>query len=92
MVFLEIVHIGNCRSETVSTFRLSPLKSPMLLFGSIIALAVHLAAAYIPILNEVLDVTPIDYARLTEIFALSLSILFVGEIHKIIWKIRQKRI
>lgn len=92
MVFFEIVHIGNCRSETISTFRISPLKSPMLLFGSIVALAVHLVAAYIPILNEVLDVTPIDCARLAEIFALSLSILFVGEIHKIIWKIRQKRI
>ncbi|MHC4994615.1 MAG: cation-translocating P-type ATPase, partial [Planctomycetota bacterium] len=35
MVLFENVHIGNCRSETISALRLSPLRSPILIVGAL---------------------------------------------------------
>jgi magnesium-transporting ATPase (P-type) len=44
MVLFENFHIGNCRSETKSAFALSPLRSPILFYGTIIAFLVHVLA------------------------------------------------
>ena len=38
MVLFENFHIGNCRSETKSAFKLSPFRSPVLLAGAALAL------------------------------------------------------
>jgi magnesium-transporting ATPase (P-type) len=45
-VLFENIHIGNCRSETKSAFRLSPLRSPILLVGAISAFLMHVLAMY----------------------------------------------
>ncbi|MCM2369846.1 cation-translocating P-type ATPase [Aporhodopirellula aestuarii] len=46
MVLFENIHIGNCRSETKSAFRMSPLRSPILLIGAITAFCIHLVAMH----------------------------------------------
>ena len=90
MVLFEIVHIGNCRSERTSAFRLSPLRSPVLLVGTLLALGVHLAAMHIPLLQRVLGIAPVSWQAGLVLLALSLTILAAMELHKWWWNVRQR--
>ncbi len=59
MVLFENIHIGNCRSETKSALVLSPLRSPILLAGTITAFLIHLAAMHTPFGQMLLEAEPI---------------------------------
>ena len=85
------VHIENCRSETTSAFRLSPLTSPILLAGTVLAFSVHMLALYIPMMQRIPQVAPIDVATLASLFGLALSLVLVMEIHKWWWRARLTR-
>lgn len=88
MVLFEIIHIGNCRSETNSALRLSPFKSPILLGGSILAFLAHMAAMHIPFMQQILRVEPVDFVTFISLLGLALTIFIVMEIHKWWWNIR----
>lgn len=90
MVLFENIHIGNCRSETKSALVLSPLRSPILLTGTIIAFLVHLAAMYSPFGQVVLGTEPIDLKIWGLLFLLALSIFPAMELHKWSWAIRKR--
>ena len=81
-VLFEILHIGNSRSETVSLFRLSPFKNPVLLVGTMTALGVHLAATHTPFLQRVLGLMPISAMEWVQLVAFASPILLVMELHK----------
>lgn len=81
-VLFEIFHIGNARSEAISLFRLSPLRNPLLLFGSVAALSIHLAAVHIPLFQGLLGVEPIALIRWAELAAYAATIVLVMEVHK----------
>ncbi|TWU24789.1 cation-translocating P-type ATPase [Bythopirellula polymerisocia] len=91
MVLFENVHIGNCRSETKSALRLSPLRSPILLGGAIIALLIHFGAMFVPLGQKVLHIEPISLATFAYLWALALSVFFAMEIHKWNWAMRTRR-
>lgn len=82
MVLFENVMVGNCRSETKSAFKLNPFRNPVLLFGTIAAQLIHIAAMYIPGFREVLGVGPVDLSEWFRLFAIALSVLFVIELYK----------
>ena len=81
-VLFEIFHIGNSRSETRSIFRLNPLGNPVLFFGTMAALGVHVAALYTPFLQSLLDVAPVALDDFVVLIGLASSILVVMELHK----------
>ena len=89
MVLFEIIHIGNCRSEKTSAFMISPLKSPVLLFGTILAFIVHLTAMHVPVLQGALRLEPVGWGPLICLAGLSLTILIAMEAHKWWWNRRQ---
>ena len=89
MVLFENVHIGNCRSETRSAFGLSPLRNPLLLFGTIIAQLIHIAALYTPGISSVLETEPVSFMHWISLFALALSVLGAMEIQKFLWARRK---
>lgn len=91
MVLFENVHIGNCRSETISSLRQSPLKSPFLLIGAICAFLVHVAAMHVPFLQSVLRAEPVSLLTWLVLFGLSLTVFFSMEIHKWTWHYRNHR-
>ena len=91
MVMFEIIHIGNCRSETTSAVRLSPFTSPILLGGSILAFLVHMAAMQLPFMQRILRVEPVDLVTFLSLLALSLTIFVAIEIHKWWWNFRRIR-
>jgi magnesium-transporting ATPase (P-type) len=87
LVLFQNLHIGNCRSETKSTFRLSPLTSPILLGGTLLAFSVHLVAMHVPLAQRVLSVAPVRFSTLAILVGLASSIVFVVEVHKWWWRV-----
>lgn len=81
-VLFEVFHIGNCRSERITLFRLSPLRNPVLLGGTLLALAVHIAALYAPAFQQLLSMAPLPAGEWLRLAALALAIVVVMEAHK----------
>jgi hypothetical protein len=91
MVLFENVHIGNCRSETVSAFRLSPLRSPVLLAGTLIAFAIHALALHLPALRGILGTEPVAPRTWAMLVTLALSVTVAMELHKWSWALRSRQ-
>jgi len=90
MVLFENVHIGNCRSETKSAFLLSPLRSPILLTGTVCAAGLHIAAIYSPIGQTVLKTMPVSPSLWGSLTLIALTLLIFMELHKWNWHARHK--
>jgi len=82
MVLFENIHVFNSRSETRSVFLHSPLRNPLLLFGTAAAQLVHIGAMYTPGLRDVLGIQPVSLQHWLELLWLALSVLVVMELHK----------
>ena len=88
IVLFEIVNIGNARSETQSILALSPLRSPILLAGTLAAFVIHLGATYTPIGQAVLATAPIEPIRWVALGGLALTIAVALEGHTWSWRRR----
>ncbi len=88
LVLFENVHIGNCRSETRSAFRLSPFRSPVLLVGTLAAQLLHISMLYLPIGRSILHTEPVNLGTWLILLALALTIFAAMEFHKWTWRIR----
>jgi calcium-translocating P-type ATPase len=82
MVVFMAFHVGNARSEAVSLFRLSPVSNPFLFVAAVAALAVHVAALYLPPTQYVLRVEPIGADAWARIVAVAATVLVAVEAHK----------
>ncbi|WJW74324.1 HAD-IC family P-type ATPase [Thiohalobacter sp. IOR34] len=82
MVLFENVHVFNSRSETRSLFRHSPLRNPLLLFGTLTAQLIHIGAMYTPGIREILRIQPVSPQHWLQLLGLTLSVLVVMELHK----------
>ncbi len=87
MVLFESVHLGNCRSETRSALRLSPLRSPVLLSGTLGAIFVHVLAMHLPGLRSVLKTEPVSAEGWAALLALALTVFLASELHKAVWRV-----
>jgi magnesium-transporting ATPase (P-type) len=90
MVLFENVHIGNCRSETKSALRISPLRSPILLGGALLAFLLHMGVMFTPLGREILHVEPVDLTTFAVLFGLALTVFVAMEIHKWSWAVRER--
>ncbi len=84
MVLFLNIQAFNSRSETRSVFCHNPLSNPLLLFGTIIAQLLHIAAMYTPILKDVLHIEPVGFNQWFYLLCLSLTILIVMEGYKFV--------
>jgi len=88
MVFMENVHVFNCRSETISTFKI-PLKSNLFLVISVLAAqGVHILSMHIPVMQNILKIEPITIKEWFSILVLAVPLILVMEIFKIILRRR----
>jgi Ca2+-transporting ATPase len=83
MVVFMAFHLGNARVERESALRVSPLANPFLLVAAAAALAVHVAALYLPPTQWLLRVTPVDLEAWWRIVAVALAVVVV-EIDKLL--------
>lgn len=88
LVLFENFHVGNCRSETKSAFVSSPFRSPILFFGTVAALLMHVAGMYVPFLQRVLHTNPASAAMWCAAFLIALTVLPSIELHKWLWSRR----
>lgn len=82
MVFMQNVHVFNCRSERVSAFNVPLKRNVMLIFGVVLASGIHLLSMHLPFMQQILRVQPIPVLNILKIFALALPVLIVMEIFK----------
>lgn len=82
MVFIQNIHVFNCRSEKESFYRIS-LRSnlwiPVVIFGSIL---LQILVMEVPLLSTFLQTSSIPVVDLLKLAILSLTILVVIEIYK----------
>jgi calcium-translocating P-type ATPase len=91
MVLFENVHVFNSRAEYRLALTQSPLRNPLLLFGTLIAQAIHIGAMHTPGLSDVLGAMPVSPARWTELLGIALLILLVMESHKLLHNYLRRR-
>ena len=89
MVFMQNMHVLNCRSEKQSVFKVSLLTNPLIIFSIITAILMQIIVSEVPILSTMLQTTSVPLPYMLLLFLISTSILFVMEIYK---KIRYKAI
>lgn len=84
MVVFMALQVGNVRSESTSLLRLSPLSNPFLAISTVSALAVHVAALYLPPTQFVLRVEPLEAVVWARILAVALTVVVAVELHKVL--------
>lgn len=84
MVLLENVHVFNCRSETVSAFKVKISKNYFLIISVIIAQSIHILCMQIPFMQKLLRIQPVTIKEWIIVAGLSLLLLLTMEIFKLI--------
>ncbi len=84
MVFIQNIHVFNCRSETLSAFKIPITKNKLILFGVAASIGLHLIIMEVPILSTFLKTTTVPYIDMLYLFLIGLSIIVVMEIYKTI--------
>lgn len=82
MVLFENIHVFNCRSEARSAFRIPLMKNPLLIFGTLIAQLIHIAAMYLPGISTALRVEPVSFSHWGQLLLVATGLLLVMECHK----------
>jgi Ca2+-transporting ATPase len=82
MVFFQVFHVGNSRSEHLSVLAKSPFSNPFLFVGTAVALTIHAAALYLPPTQYILRVEPLGLLDWVRMIAVAFSIIVVVEAHK----------
>ncbi|MBN2754838.1 MAG: HAD-IC family P-type ATPase [Candidatus Goldbacteria bacterium] len=83
MVLLENAHVFNCRSESVSVFKVKLSKNYLLVAGVIAAQGLHIISMQIPFMQDLLKIKPIDFKGWIMVAALSLAMIVTMEIFKL---------
>ena len=82
MVLFENVQAFNSRSETLSVFSHNPLRNRLLLYGTLAAQCIHIAAMSAPGVQQVLSVQTVSPLLWLQLLALALLLLAAMEAHK----------
>ena len=82
LVLFQMVHVFNCRSEEDSVFHKSLWKNKVLLVGVVVSLAVHVAALYLPFMQALLRVEPLDALTWGVMAGVAATAILVNELHK----------
>jgi calcium-translocating P-type ATPase len=84
MVFIQNVHVLNCRSEKLSIFKVRENKNYFVIFSILSAIFLQIFVLYVPFFRGVLKIDSIDFMGIVYMFLLSLPIILLMEVFKII--------
>ena len=91
MVFVQNIHVFNCRSEYTSCFAVSIKGNPLVVIGAIFCIILQVIIMECPALAKILNTGSIPFSHLTVLFIYSLTILVVMEVYKYISNYRSKK-
>jgi len=89
MVFIQNVHVFNCRSEKKSAFSVSLKSNKLIVVGVLASIILQVVVMEVPVLSKFLQTSSVPMILLICLFILSLFVLFVMEIYK---EIRYKKL
>jgi magnesium-transporting ATPase (P-type) len=89
MVLLQNVHVFNCRSESMSAFKIPIGRNVILVFGVVAAQGIHILSMYVPFMQTILGVEPIVLTQWLMALSLALIVLLVMEVFK--WVVRHRQ-
>jgi len=82
MVCIENFNVLNCRSENLSTFKIPFSSSWTVIFSTLLAQGVHIAAMHTPFLADVLQIAPVDFMTWVYTLLAASAILWLMEGYK----------
>ncbi len=82
LVLFENVHVFNCRSETVSAFRVPFASNRLLIVAVIVSQLVHIGAMFVPGLQDALRIEPVTFEVWLTVAPMALLVVVVMEIYK----------
>lgn len=84
MVFMQNIHVINCRSERHSAFNVSLKSNPMIILTIIGSIILQIIVMENDLLSKFLQVRVIPYSHLIYLFATALIIFIAMEVYKLI--------
>ena len=91
MVFVQNVHVLNCRSEKDSIFKTKLSTNPLVVTIILSSILLQLIITEIPFLASKLSITTLPFNTIIIVFAYSLIIIVVSEIYKLIYRYINKK-
>lgn len=85
MVFIQNIHVFNCRSERDSAFHISLKSNWIILIGIILSILLQFLVMEVPLFSQFLQTTSIPFISLLFLFVISLLVLFIMEIYKMLF-------
>ena len=89
MVFIQNIHVLNCRSETKSIFEHKLSKNRFVIFTIIASIGLQVLVMELPILSRFLQTYPVPYLHMLILLFLAFPVLIVIEIYKYLKKSRK---
>ena len=84
MVFMQNIHVLNCRSEKESAFKISLRSNPLIAFSIIGSIVLQFIIMEVPLFSTFLQTTTVPIPTMIVLFLLSGIVLIVMEIYKAI--------
>jgi len=82
MVFIQNIHVFNCRSEKTSAFKVPLKTNKLIVIGVIISVLLQVIVMEVPFLSQFLQTTSIPFINLIYLFLIATIVLIVLEIYK----------
>lgn len=82
MVFIQNIHVFNCRSEKKSAFNVPIKKNKLILYGVIFSVLLQVIVMEVPLLSSFLKTDRIPFIDLIFLFLLATLVLIVLELYK----------
>jgi len=82
MVFMQNMHVLNCRSEKKSVFKTSLRSNPLIIVTIISAIILQIIFSEIPTLSKFLQTSSVPVDAIIKLFLLSTIVIIVMEIYK----------
>ena len=90
MVFIQNIHVFNCRSETESAFTISLRSNPLIILTAFGSILLQIIVMEVPILSSFLKTSPVPYSHLFVLISFALTVLIAMEIYKLIRYAKKK--
>lgn len=84
MVFMQNIHVINCRSERQSAFNISIKSNPLIIFTIIGSIILQIIVMEVPVLSKFLQASTVPYIHMIYLFGFSLIVFVVMETYKLI--------
>jgi magnesium-transporting ATPase (P-type) len=91
MVLLENAHVFNCRSASISAFKIPISRNYFLFIGVIAAQGIHILSMYIPFMQDVLGISPVTFEEWVFLMIIALGLVGVMEVYKIVGRFRSNK-